>query len=78
MNAHGEFKIEDGIPIPQSGTINRYPWKQLAVGQSFFVPNGTRTAIGACIAGANKSKHNNGAKFSLRSVEGGVRVWRIA
>ncbi len=47
-----EFPIENGIPIPAkpSGTTqslgSKYPFDQLEVGQSFFVPERTPSSIG--------------------------------
>lgn len=84
------FQIEDGVPVPKRAagrTGSKYPFGRLEVGQSFMVPVtqdpedegstvekrvGTlRSAIGAFC------KRNPGhGKFSVRLVEGGVRVWR--
>lgn len=71
------FLVEDGHPLPVGG-YSRYPWRGMEVGQSFFVPKGSRNRIGAAMAGFHKSRRNNGARFTLRTVEGGIRVWRIA
>ena len=73
-----EFKIEDGIPIPGQNKVRgtKYPWKELQVGQSFFVPlNGKRAAV--VQSTLNSAGKYVGMKVATRQVEGGVRVWRI-
>jgi hypothetical protein len=70
-----EFPIEKGIPIPsvRGGKIEKYPWSQLAVGDSFFVPPGMR------ISGYRgyRSRKGDGKKFTTRKMDGGIRVWRV-
>jgi hypothetical protein len=77
-------EIETGIPLPtrQAPTrVSRYPYGQMEVGQSFFVPNGEdepdvvlrRMRQGAMWAKVRYSP----ARFTARQVEGGTRVWRV-
>ena len=78
------FMIEEDVPMPkrQGGrTGSKYPFAALDVGQSFMVPDtqdkevnvGTlRSALGAF-----KKRNPDSGKFSVRSVDGGVRVWRV-
>ena len=72
-----EFKIESGIPMPghKSGPrARKYPWKDMKVGDSFFVPNKRAGVMSsACIAA---QKYGRGT-FRARTVEGGCRVWRV-
>jgi len=72
-----EFKVEKGIPFPDDRKTRnrRFPWKQLDVGDSFFVPEVTVKSICGSLAYARKSTQY---AFSCRAVEGGIRVWRIA
>ena len=72
----GLFAIEKGIPIPPHGNsrTSKYPWADLCVGDSFFVPGVKTDAMAGSKANATK-KYN--AKYSMRAVDGGVRVWRI-
>lgn len=86
------IEIESGIPIPDkkygcgnsnSGRKTVYPFGDMAVGDSFFVPtkNGktpaqTRNNILGAIA--YHTKANPGRRFVSRVVEGGVRFWRTA
>ena len=73
-----EYKIEKGFPIPlpcKRGKA-KYPWRELEVGDSFFVA-GAKSVIIASSANGFAARHP-GLNFVCRQVEGGVRVWRIA
>jgi hypothetical protein len=72
-----EFKVEKGIPLLDNRKTKnrRYPWRQLDVGDSFFIPEVTVKSICGSLSYARKSTH---CAFSCRAVEGGVRIWRIA
>ena len=73
------FQIEKGIEIPARtrNTEPKYPFKQMAVGDSFFVPcteedsKKVRNSISSS-AWSAKVKH------VTRIAEGGLRVWRVA
>lgn len=80
------FVIEQNIPIPprwrSGGGRNsgkaKYPWHQLGIGESFFVPGITTQKLSAC------ANHIHGKKFTFRAMrryvmfgEEGVRAWRI-
>jgi hypothetical protein len=75
------FKIEKKVPTPPKPTNSRakYPWREMDIGDSFFVPCKKedmvkfRKSLGAC-ACAPKLKP---LKFTVRYVDGGVRVWRV-
>ena len=76
------FSVESGVVMPppsKKGRPTKYPFRQMKVGDSFFVPdeNGKkmRDVVGASTANWGKA---HGAKFSCRSVDGGTRVWRVA
>lgn len=78
------IEIETGVPIPDSAHGNaRYPWKQMEVGNSFFIaateadlPKAARK-----LKSSANSQSKNGRKFVSKTVndqrECGVRVWRI-
>lgn len=68
-----EYKIEKGVPIPNKRVDTLYPLHDLAVGDSFLVPLDRRHAASAK---AYDHARNGGKKFEVRTVEGGVRVWR--
>lgn len=70
-------KIDTAVPIPARSP--KYPFAQMAVGDSFFAPNRPQNAFGTFIALWGK---RDGRKFTTRiRVENGVRgvrVWRTA
>lgn len=72
-----EFKIEKGIPVPGHGAVrSKYPFDAMLVGESFLV--GPPTTLAQVSRAASKAGARMGRKFATRTVEGGVRVWRIA
>lgn len=83
-----EIKIETGVPLPQSRQYARCKYagvtaaaRSMKPGESFFVAaNGPKECrrAGVRIMQICRSNRMNGAKFATRSVEGGVRVWRLA
>ena len=66
--------IEKNIPMPARTRTSKYPFDKLTVGDSFFV----QAKKGTLAAAANSAAKRLGWKFSVRVVEGGVRVWRVA
>lgn len=74
------IQIDKGIPVPPANMRRKfkYPWRDMDVGDSFFVPE-------ELAASASRSGRfyglRHGKKFSRGAVtEGGVkgvRVWRI-
>ena len=71
-----KFKIEKGIPLPKQRI--KYPLNELGVGDSFFVAscNFKSTEYSSITSAANYHASKTGKKFTIRSVDGGVRVWR--
>lgn len=70
--------VESGIPLPNKGHVGaapKYPWAEMKVGDSFFVKGTTTRAFSAQVA---RRARMDGHKYSVRTVDGGVRVWRIA
>lgn len=74
------FQIEKGIEIPaatRNTVAPKYPFKQMEIGDSFFVPcaeadsKKTRNSI-------SSSARSAGVKHVTRVAEGGLRVWRVA
>lgn len=66
--------VETGIPIPKQRIHTVYPFLDLEVGQSFFVPNGNPNSmrVRACLHGKAL-----GRRFKTAKVQGGMRVWRL-
>jgi hypothetical protein len=66
------FEIEKGVPR-QAPNV-KYPFADMQVGDSFLVPRGTARIVASAAVWAAARGYG---KFSCRTVEGGVRVWRI-
>jgi hypothetical protein len=76
-----EFKIEKGVPVPSRRSGVSGAMYQLEVGESFFVlcenrvrKQNTISTIGRDLA----MKSGKPLKFTVRQVDGGVRIWRTA
>ena len=81
------FQIETNIPMPDRTTPGRpasmYPLADMYVGDSFLVPMDpvtveARRRVASATSSYSKRNKESGVKFSIRAVEGGLRVWRIA
>ncbi len=72
---HGVIGIDKNVPIP-TGKI-KYPFRQMEIGDSFFVAGATTTKLSSQMNITAKSI-GNGCKFRSKTVDGGVRIWRIA
>ena len=66
------FKIERNIPVPTFR--GKYPMAIMEIGDSFFV-SGDKAKV------AQRSASNYGRKynkiFTSRSMDGGIRIWRV-
>ena len=71
------YQIETGIPIParKREWSVKYPWHQLEIDQSFFIKGGKLKSIQSS---ASQQKARTGKKYTVRQIDGGVRVWRVA
>lgn len=73
------FKIEKNVPLARSGG-SKYPWKEMEIGDSFFVPcapSEDPKKKRASVASIAKYGLGNGSYQT--AIEGnGVRVWRTA
>ena len=70
-----EFVIEKNVPIPLGHAAAKYPLREMEIGDSFFVPGIGKASDFSASYMAGKRL---GRKFTIRAVEGGIRVWRIA
>ena len=74
-----KYVVETGIAIPPiKRPMSRdriYPWRKMKIGQSFHVA-GAKIERLVSRAGAYGKRHN--MKFTCRTMDGGVRVFRIA
>ena len=68
-----EVKIVSDVPLPGSIQGSRsYPWDQMKVGDSFFLPNRIHNAVTLPIRLVRQ-----GWAITRRTEGNGVRVWRI-
>ena len=75
VSVNDRIKIEHGIPLPPARNKCRYPYKQMAINDSFFVPDAGQNEIANQ---AHRWSKKLGRTFVTRKRAGGVRVWRIA
>lgn len=69
-----DFKIEKGIPAPAKR--GKYPFAEMEVGDSFLVPGAATSAEISSAVSYRKNRYQE--QYICRSVDGGLRVWRIA
>jgi hypothetical protein len=75
------LKIEKGVPIPKltrgPGVKSQFrlALERMETGDSVFLAGGKGSSLSPIIAYFRKQIP--GIRFTVRSVEGGVRVWRI-
>lgn len=72
------FPVEKSVPIPKTRNNSLYPFGQMEVGDSFFIPDAGKSTAASIRACASAFGKKNNRKFSCRQVDGGVRVWRLA
>jgi len=65
------IRIDKGVPIPAPAAAQKYPMRDLEIGDSFFVP--TTNIHGT---GLYNSARRAGIRITLRKVDGGLRCWR--
>lgn len=67
------FPIEKGVPPPTRLKYNRYPWKNMEIGDSFLIPLGQKNKL----PGLYTSAKNAGIVITVKRTPQGHRVWRI-
>lgn len=69
------FEIEKNVPLPPkaSGRGRKYPFPDMAVGDSIFIPSIHRSRSGSLASLASKW-----GKFSSRKEGDGLRIWRVS
>lgn len=70
------IEVESGIPAPTRHHLTIFPFGELEVGNSFFAAGAKIGQVTGCAYAYSKT--HRGLKFTARSVDGGVRCWRIA
>ena len=82
------IKIETGIPVPNrrggEGGVQKYPFRQMKAGDSFFVEGKVKdlmSSLSSCIFNVQKGKNPCKSKFTTRrwpsDAPTGVRVFCI-
>lgn len=75
-----EIKIDRDVPVPEfvDRRPNKYPWREMEVGDSIFIPSMTAPRIGGTL---HPFQRRSGRRFTCRTCTengvDGVRVWRI-
>jgi len=72
------MKIDKHVPIPNGAGRGKkiYPYAEMEIGDSVFF-EGKNTGSKECTA-AHVYGGKYGKKFSGRTVDGGLRIWRVA
>jgi hypothetical protein len=74
------IKIDKNVPRPEKLWWRKYPFAQMKVGDSFFIPGKLQATVSAS-AYSFARRRGDGRKFSTANVvhKGveGVRVWRL-
>lgn len=73
------FKIDKGIPIPPDNQkMTKYPWREMEVGDSFFMPVEPSKSRNKVASGLlTTARFYKPLKFKTAQNSNGVRVWRI-
>lgn len=74
------IKVEYKIPITKSKRVSRYPFANMAIGDSFFVKCGKKTLATkrSSIYGAYcRYYEEDNIIVSIKKVDGGLRCWRV-
>ena len=74
-----ELRVQTGVELPAERARKNYPYAEMSVGDSFFVPNANLQVV--CNANNRAGKRLNAVFIARKRTEGGtvgVRVWRKA
>ena len=79
------YKIEKDIPLCRSAAmVSKYPFDEMEVGDSFFVPHAEAKNARMSALARNAGQYKKLPKhipvqrhFATRTVEGGIRIWRV-
>jgi len=70
---HDGYEIEQSVPPPKKR--NNYPLKIMEVGDSFLESDPELIQLVRGIV--YQHGHRNGKRFSTKTEDGGIRVWRV-
>jgi len=75
------IKIDRNVPAPEFKGNRKYPWDEMKVGDSFFVPGGKHSGLRGPANNA-AARIGNGCKFRCRELTekgvSGARIWRVS
>jgi hypothetical protein len=74
MDAMNVIPVDTGIPLMPSQR-NSYPYRSMAVGDSFYVAN---RSLGTMRTSNSRAGKALGRKFVAKGEGEGIRVWRVA
>ena len=69
------FEIEHGVPMPK--LRNKYPFEHMAEGDSFLLPFSMSDEVATISSAASYAGRRLKVKFVTKTVDEGVRVWRV-
>lgn len=74
------YEIEKGVPLPIGAT--KYPFREMQIGGSFFVPSDgeplARVRRRLSVSAHSFTRRCEASRaFTVRRVDGGIRVWRV-
>lgn len=74
------MKIEESVPMPQSraGRPSVYAFEKMKVGDSVFFEGESISKGCKQYIAANMYGRNHGWSFKGRTIDGGVRIWRVS
>lgn len=74
-----DYAVRSNVPLPtprgQGKRGSKYPFGEMAVGESFVVTDKTARTVRSAVAAYQKKYE---AKFAVRTTDEGVGVWRIS
>jgi hypothetical protein len=78
------IKVDKKIPMPKitKQGVKKYPFNTMRVGESFLFEHEYPDTLIACqrigaISATWVKRNNSKRKFSCRTIDGNIRVWRI-
>ena len=75
-------KIDKNIPLPSTraaggGRPAKYPFKQMKVGDSFFIPGKKASDLSSSMSHARRNGINLVCRVAYKGDDIGVRIWRV-
>lgn len=71
-----QYKVESNVPLP-APDASKYPFASMQIGDSFLVPNPSDTDRKRVQTAAASYGRRHSKAFRTRSVDGGIRIWRV-